>query len=238
MFDQTFVGDTRQTGKPFSLFASALLQGVVVALVVLAPLLVTYTLPNTSLKSTLMAPQPHVAPQPMAVTKSRVPLHTRSFQAATLTSPRVIPQQTGAMNDMQAEAGPDVSDVNSATSLPAPNDEDVVRQAPPPQAPPVTAPAKGPVRMGGQVAEANVIRRVEPLYPLLARTARVQGTVEFTAVISKEGRVEKLQLVRGHPLLVNAARETILQWRYRPTMLNGQPVEVVTSITVNFTLTQ
>jgi protein TonB len=92
--------------------------------------------------------------------------------------------------------------------------------------------------MGGQVAEANVIRRVEPLYPLLARTARVQGTVQFTAVISKEGRVEKLQLVRGHPLLVNAARETILQWRYRPTMLNGQPVEVVTSITVNFTLTQ
>jgi periplasmic protein TonB len=64
----------------------------------------------------------------------------------------------------------------------------------------------------------------------------VQGAVEFTASISKEGRVENVQLLRGHPLLVNAAREAVLQWRYRPTLLNGQPVEVVTDIVVNFTL--
>jgi periplasmic protein TonB len=64
----------------------------------------------------------------------------------------------------------------------------------------------------------------------------VQGAVEFTASISKEGRVENVQLLRGHPLLVNAAREAVLQWRYRPTLLNVQPVEVVTDIVVNFTL--
>lgn len=77
-----------------------------------------------------------------------------------------------------------------------------------------------------------------PLYPPLAKTARVQGAVEFTAVISKEGVIENLRLVRGHPLLAQAAQEAVLQWRYRPTLLNGQPVEVVTDIIVNFTLSQ
>jgi protein TonB len=77
-----------------------------------------------------------------------------------------------------------------------------------------------------------------PVYPPLAKATRVQGMVEFTALISKDGRIENLQLVHGHPLLVNAARAAVEQWRYRPTLLNGQPVEVVTDIIVNFTLTQ
>jgi protein TonB len=64
----------------------------------------------------------------------------------------------------------------------------------------------------------------------------VQGVVEFTAVISKRGTIDNLQLVSGHPLLVAAAREAILQWRYKPTLLNGEPVEVITNIVVNFTL--
>jgi protein TonB len=80
------------------------------------------------------------------------------------------------------------------------------------------------------------MRQVQPKYPPLAKSARVQGRVEFTATISKDGTIENLQLVRGHPLLVNAAKEAVLQWRYRPTLLNGQPVEVVTDIVVNFTL--
>jgi protein TonB len=94
------------------------------------------------------------------------------------------------------------------------------------------------MRVGGQVMEANLIHKVTPTYPPLAKSARVQGQVEFTATISKEGTIENLTLVRGHPLLVNAAKEAVLQWRYRPTMLNGQPVEVVTDIIVNFTLSQ
>ena len=63
-------------------------------------------------------------------------------------------------------------------------------------------------------------------------------TVEFTAVISKEGNIENLQLVRGHPLLVNAAKEAVLQWKYKPTLLNGEPVEVDTTIDVIFSLNQ
>ncbi len=88
------------------------------------------------------------------------------------------------------------------------------------------------------MAEAKVIRRVQPIYPPLARSARIQGSVEFTAIIGKNGVIENLQPVHGHPLLVNAAKDAVLQWRYRPTLLNGQPVEVLTTITVNFVLTQ
>jgi protein TonB len=66
----------------------------------------------------------------------------------------------------------------------------------------------------------------------------VQGTVKFTATISKDGNIENLQLVSGHPLLVNAAKEAVLQWKYKPTLLNGEPVEVITEIIVNFTLSQ
>lgn len=81
-----------------------------------------------------------------------------------------------------------------------------------------------------------MIYRVQPVYPPLAKTTHVEGTVEFTAIISKQGTIENLQLLRGHPLLVNAARQAVLQWRYRPTLLNGEPVEVITDIVVKFTL--
>jgi protein TonB len=114
----------------------------------------------------------------------------------------------------------------------------VIGGVPPPPPPPKPKAPVGPQRIDGQVAEANLIRRIQPVYPPLAKSARVQGTVEFTATISKEGNIENLQLVRGHPLLVNAAKEAVLQWKYRPTMLNGSPVEVITDIIVNFTLSQ
>jgi protein TonB len=71
----------------------------------------------------------------------------------------------------------------------------------------------------------------------MAKQVRIQGAVEFTAVIGKTGGIEHLQLLHGHPLLVKAAEEAILQWKYKPTLLNGEPVEVITDIVVNFTLT-
>jgi protein TonB len=114
----------------------------------------------------------------------------------------------------------------------------VIGGVPPPPPPPPPKKPSGPQRIGGNVAEANLIRKVQPVYPPLAKSARVQGTVEFTATISKDGNIENLALVRGHPLLVNAAKEAVLQWKYRPTMLNGSPVEVITDIIVNFTLSQ
>lgn len=85
--------------------------------------------------------------------------------------------------------------------------------------------------------EGNLIHRVQPEYPQLARQARIQGTVVLRAIISREGRIENLQVLSGHPLLVPAALDAVRQWRYRPYSLNDEPVEVETQITVNFTLT-
>jgi protein TonB len=86
------------------------------------------------------------------------------------------------------------------------------------------------------VLEGLLIRRIVPDYPVLARKARVQGEVLLHAVISKDGSIEGLRLVSGHPLLAKAAVDAVQQWRYRPYMLNRQPVEVETEITVHFTL--
>ena len=84
--------------------------------------------------------------------------------------------------------------------------------------------------------EGNLIRRVQPEYPPLARSARIQGRVVLSAVISKEGTIENLRVLAGHPMLVRAAIEAVSQWRYRPYILNGESVEVETRITVNFSL--
>ena len=84
--------------------------------------------------------------------------------------------------------------------------------------------------------EGSLVRRVQPTYPSMAKIARVQGEVVLAATISKSGTIEDLHLLKGHPLLVGAAVEAVRQWRYRPYILNGEPVEVETQITVNFTL--
>jgi len=111
--------------------------------------------------------------------------------------------------------------------------------APPPPPPKVEKPATPQrIRVGGNVQAANLIRKVTPQYPPLAKQARVQGTVRFQAIIGKDGTIQNLQLITGHPLLVPAATDAVKQWLYKPTLLNGEPVEVVTQIDVNFTLSQ
>ena len=78
-----------------------------------------------------------------------------------------------------------------------------------------------------------ILEQAQPAYPPLARMARIQGKVTLHAIIDKEGRVAELQVISGHPLLVEAALAAVRNWRYRPTLLSGRPVEVETSITVN-----
>jgi TonB family protein len=94
----------------------------------------------------------------------------------------------------------------------------------------------GIVQIGARVAEANLIGRVEPVYPASARAIRLQGTVGLTVTIDEQGRVTDMKLVKGHPLLVNAAKEAVAQWVYKPTLLNGQPVKVMTTVDVPFRL--
>lgn len=92
------------------------------------------------------------------------------------------------------------------------------------------------LKLGGQVQAAKIISQPQPIYPALARQARIQGTVVLHAIIGKDGRVNELQVISGHPLLVQAALDTVKQWRYQPTLLNDQPVEVDTTISVIFVL--
>lgn len=104
---------------------------------------------------------------------------------------------------------------------------------------PVVTPARpASVRplLVSHLAEANLLHKVQPVYPSLARQARVEGAVELRAIIGKSGTIENLVVVRGHPMLATAAVEAVRQWRYRPYLLNNEPIEVETNITVNFVL--
>jgi protein TonB len=235
MFDQTFVDHAQTTKEPFALAASVLLESFAVGLLILIPLIYTQALPSAQLKSLLTAPPP--TPKPVGM-KQQYVVAARTF--SILTTPTVIPKQINP----EIRTEPDIA-IPGATSQASGTVYSVVPGVlfPIPTAPPPAPPANPkasskPIRVGVGVAEANLIHKVLPVYPALAKSARVQGTVEFTAIISKEGRIENLRLVHGHPLLVQAAREAVLQWKYRPTLLNGEPVEVVTDIIVNFTLSQ
>jgi protein TonB len=86
------------------------------------------------------------------------------------------------------------------------------------------------------MSEGDLMHKVQPEYPSLARSARIQGSVVLQAVISKQGAIENLRVITGHPMLVRAAIDAVSQWHYRPYVLNNEPVEVETQITVNFSL--
>jgi protein TonB len=99
-------------------------------------------------------------------------------------------------------------------------------------------PVAKPVQVGGDVQAAKLIRKVVPVYPRTAVIARISGTVRLQGIIGRDGTIQQLQVVSGHPLLTGAALAAVRQWLYRPTLLNGEPVEVIAPIDVNFLLSQ
>src|SRR5436190_96794 len=109
--------------------------------------------------------------------------------------------------------------------------------APPPPPPPQPH-QTGPLRVGGNVQAARIVNRVQPVYPPLARQTRISGTVRLHAIIGKDGAITSLEVMSGHPLLQQAALDAVRQWRYQPTLLNGEPVDVDTTIDVIFSLNQ
>jgi TonB family protein len=111
---------------------------------------------------------------------------------------------------------------------------EVVAQIPPP--PVKEAPSPKQIKVGGNLEAANLIKKVPPVYPSMARSNGIQGTVRFMATIGKDGTVQDLRVVSGNPLLVPAARDAVKKWVYQPTLLNGEPVEVTIQIDVNFSL--
>ncbi len=211
-----------------STLTSITLQAIAVGGLLVFSMLHMETLPQSQLVSKLIVPN-----QASAVVHQEI--HASSHQMIT-SRPIMLPsyEPQGIAPERASSAAPSV-DIQSlgansgGVGVPfgAGNELDVV--IPPP---PIAA---KPVRIS-RIMEGNVVRRIEPMYPALARQARIQGTVVLSAVISREGTIQHLQAINGQPMLQQAAIEAVRQWRYRPYLLNGEPVEVETQITVNFTL--
>lgn len=172
----------------------------------------------------------HAAPQRGERTTATNPRRTEIF------APRSIPLQTSTSGGTDsAPSAPELSGLGIGTGRGSGTDVlggigEGVRVVIPPR------PAAVKPLVISHLAEANLLHRVQPGYPPMAREAHVQGTVELRAIISKTGTIEKLVVVRGHPMLAGAAIEAVRQWRYRPYLLNNEPVEVETNIIVNFLL--
>jgi periplasmic protein TonB len=241
MFEQTFV-DGGQTKRGWSVFVSFAGQILVLLVLALIPLIYTDVLPKAQLTSFLTAPPPPPPPPPPPVVVKVVKIAPKQYDAGRLMAPREIPKQVAII---QEEIAPTVS---AGVSGGIPSGLGAIGgglgsfnvAAPPPPPPPEVKQAQvtKQIRVGGNVQAANLIKKITPVYPALAKSARIQGTVRFTAIIGKDGTIQNLQLVSGHPMLVQSATEAVKQWVYKPTLLNDEPVEVITQIDVNFTLSQ
>lgn len=144
-------------------------------------------------------------------------------------SSRRLLQSIASWREQSGPAGGVVGGVPGGVGEPIPPARPVF--SPPP-------PGVQRIRVGAGVQAAKLKFRADPIYPATARQARIQGTVRFDAIIAADGTVANLQVMSGHPLLIPAAQEAVRHWEYRPTLLNGQPVEVVTQIDVPFVLPQ
>ncbi len=248
MFEEMVVsGKTKATNKPWTVFLSMLFQILFVTILILIPLIYTEALPKTLMSSILLAPPPPPPPPPppAAVQVVHVKPTAHLMEAGKLVAPKAIPKEVKIIKE--EEAPPDAGMGGIAGGVPggvAGGSMGGVlggviggagsTAAPPP--PPKATPKR--ITVGGQVQAAHLVNRVQPVYPPLARQTRINGTVKLHAIIGKDGTVQQLQVVSGHPLLVQAALDAVKQWRYQPTLLNGEPVEVDTEIDVIFTLAQ
>jgi protein TonB len=166
---------------------------------------------------------------------------------AQITAPSHIPARTAMIIDdaLPVDSSPVRSEGASGTfGLLAGGGPVFTGTVKPPEPPRPALPAKpvakprAPVPVGGDVRPPMAVHVPKPIYPDLARKARVSGLVRLSSIIGTDGRVRALELVSGHPLLVSAAIDAVRQWTYRPTLLNGEPVEVILMIDVNFSLAQ
>ena len=253
MFEQTFVDGTGKTNKSWTILVSFAIQIALVGVAIIIPLIYFDALPKTQLTTFLTAPPPPPpppSPPPATAVQVTKVIH-KQFDAGHLTAPKTIPKDIKMIKEEElppASSGGVVGGV--AGGVPGGSLGGVLggivgglpSAAPPPPPPPPPAekpkPPAAPIRVGGNVQQANLIRQVKPNYPPLAKQARIQGTVKFNAVIAKDGTIQNLTVVSGHPMLVQSALEAVKQWLYKPTLLNNEAVEVITTIDVNFTLNQ
>ena len=233
MFEQSFLDDAAGSKRSWSLAASVAGQSALLAITAVLPLIFTYELPleEWGLHTVLIAPPaPPQAPPPPAVRVEQVAAPQRYDDI--LMQPRSIPNEVALIDDktpvvaLSAPAPGGVVGAVRGVSQPTLNPGFI------PMPPPVK-----PIRVGGQVQSARLVERSPPSYPAEARENNITGVVVLEAVIDTAGRVRDIKLVDGHPMLAPSAIETVSQWRYKPTLLNGQAVEVVTRVEVIYTLT-
>jgi len=215
------------------------LQVIAIGGFLLLPLLAVEGLPPLQLMAALVAPAPPPGPAPVVHERLHV-TSPSNMMGHDLMMPRQIPREIAVLNETEAPPpiewpgtpGVPGSTGSAGARNPVLDSLGAGTNAMPVLSPP---PVVHQVRIS-HMMEGNLIHRVQPVYPPLARQARIQGTVVLRAIISRDGRIENLQVVSGHPMLVPAAIEAVRQWRYQPYILNDQPVEVETQVTVNFSL--
>ena len=241
MFDEMVVSSPNptKTNKPWTVVLSMIFQVAFLAVLILIPLIYTEALPKTMMATLLVAPPPPPPPPPPPIAQIvHVKPQVHLMDAGKLVTPKVIPKDIKIIK----EDAPDMSGMQGGVVGGVAGGQmggviggviGGVGAAPPPP-----KPTQQRIRQGGQVQAAKLVNKVQPLYPPLARQTRISGTVRLHAIIAKNGSVEQLEVISGHPLLVQAALDAVRQWKYQPTTLNGENVEVDTTIDVIFSLNQ
>ena len=230
--------NSTKTHKSWTVVVSTVVQAVLLGILILIPLIYTEALPKGMLTTFIVPPPPPPPPPPPAIQRIVKPV-VHIIKNGQMMAPTVIPKKIEMIKEDPTP--PDVGVSNGVVGGVAGGSAGGVLGGiiggvgggPPPPPPPK---AKGPIRVGGNVQQANLLRQVQPIYPPIAKTAHISGTVVLHAIISKDGTIEQLEYISGPPLLMKNAMDAVRQWRYRPTMLNGEPVEVDTTVSVVFTL--
>jgi protein TonB len=250
MFEQITLADNAGRNKPWSFAASITAQSVLVAAALTLPMLHVAQL-ETKMPVSLYLPRAIGSLEPVrqANARSGAPnanLLTQPLRTyKTFVAPSRIPTRVSPGPDLPGTpiygfeggggggAGNNI-DLSGLVTLPY---QPLAVPPPTPPRPVAQAPAQQPpFRVGSGVQAAKLEFGPKPVYPPLAKQARISGTVMLAAHISTDGHIQNLRVISGHPMLVQAAIEAVRQWVYRPTLLNGQPVEVLTDIQVNFAL--
>ncbi|MCY4598042.1 MAG: energy transducer TonB [Bryobacterales bacterium] len=236
MFEQSSLEEAT-VARGWSFAGSLVLQVIGLVGLILLPLLNTYEIDPTvwARRSFGLAVPPPPAPPPPRVRPAPKPVRVR--YTADFRAPSAIPENVAVLFDSGELASP-IAGMAAAQGPPGglgiPGSAGVIGMFPTDGR---TLPLPPPIRVGGQIQNARILSKVQPEYPEEALAAYVTGTVKLEAVIAVDGSVRDVKLISGHPMLTAAAIEAVSQWRYRPTKLNGQEVEVITLIDVNFNLT-
>jgi protein TonB len=243
MFEDSLIesGGRLKTKRGLTSMISFLIQIGIICVMVLIPLIFTEALPKQQLMTFLVAPPPPPPPPPPAAAPVHVVHQVQTdIVNGQLRTPTKIPQKVQMIKEDEAPP-PAMASTGVVGGVPGgvPGGSmggviGSVLSSTPVAVPKIATPQR--VRVSAGVTSGLLVRKVPPTYPPLARQARIQGVVILQAQISKDGNIENLQLISGHPMLAPAAIEAVKQWKYRPYLLNGEPVEVDTQVQVNFTL--